>query len=139
MESLTTYINDDPAARAWLNGTSSGEPSVCNSAGDYQAGATGACPAMVVNPAYKGISLPVDQWPLLSTWESPAYDADPQVQFCLQGSPEPFDTLLAAPLGDLEDISEAMQFHRANSTTTCTPDAPGRTELAFGCGDPVAG
>ena len=134
VESLTTYINDDPAARAWLNGTSSGEPAVCNSAGVYQAGATDACPAMVVNPAYKGITLPVDQWPLLSTWESTAYDEDPQVQYCLQSSPEPFDTLLAAPLGNLEDISEAMQFHHANSTTTCTPDTPGAPNSLSGAG-----
>ena len=125
IQALTTYINDDPTARAWLNGTNSGEPSVCNSAGVYQAGANGVCPAMVVNPAYKGISLPVDQWPLLSTWESTAYAANPQVQYCLQTSPEPFDTLLAAPLGNLEDVSESMQFHHANSTTTCKPDAPG--------------
>jgi hypothetical protein len=125
IQALTTYISDDPTARAWLNGTSSGEPSVCNSAGVYQAGATDACPAMVVNPAYKGISLPVDQWPLLSTWISQGYDSTPSVQYCLQTTPEPFDTLLAAPLGNLEDISEAMQFHHANSTTTCTPDAVG--------------
>jgi hypothetical protein len=124
IEALTTYINDDPTARAWLNGTGSGEPSVCNGAGAYQAGATGACSAMVVNPAYKGVSLPVNQWPLLSTWDSTAYAENPQVQFCLQTSPEPFDTLLAAPLGSLEDISESMQFHNANSTTTCKPDAP---------------
>ena len=96
IEALTTYINDDPAARAWLNGSSSGEPSVCNSAGHYQVGGTDPCPAMVVNPAYKGISLPVDQWPLLSTWVSQGYDANPSVQFCLQSTPEPFDSLLAA-------------------------------------------
>ena len=134
MEALTTYINDDPTARAWLNGTSSGEPSVCNSAGAYQAGATDACPPMVVNPAYKGISLPVNQWPLLSTWASTGYDASSEVQFCLQASPEPFDSLLSAPLETLEDISEAMQFHDANSTTTCTPDAPGVPNSLSGAG-----
>lgn len=121
IEALTSYINDDPAARAWLNGTSSGEPAVCNSSGVYQAGATDACPAMKVNPAYQGISLPVDQWPLLSTWEWPG---NAQVQYCLQEGPEPFDTMVAAPLGALEDVSQSMQFHDANSTTTCTPDAP---------------
>ena len=134
MQALTTYINDDPTARAWLNGTSSGEPSVCNSAGVYQAGATDACPAMVVNPAYKGISLPVDQWPLLSTWESTNYDQDPEVQFCLETTPEPFDSVVAAPLADLEDVSESMQFHNANSTTTCTPDAPDVPNSLSGAG-----
>ena len=134
IDALTTYINDDPAARAWLNGTSSGEPSVCNSAGVYQAGATDACSPMVVNPAYKGIALPVNQWPLLSTWESAEFDANPQVQFCLETSPEPFDTVLAAPLADLEDVSESMQFHKANSTTTCTPDAPDVPNALSGAG-----
>ena len=139
MESLTTYINDDPAARAWLNGTSSGEPAVCNSAGVYQAGASDACPAMVVNPAYKGISLPVDQWPLLSTWESTGYDENPQVQYCLQDSPEPFDTLLAAPAGESRrhqrgDAVPPRQFDD-DLHAGCSRCA----ELAFGCGDPVAG
>ena len=50
IEALTTYINDDPTARAWLDG----KPDQWG---------------MVVNPAYKGIALPVDQWPLLSTFE----------------------------------------------------------------------
>ncbi|MFZ0251006.1 MAG: hypothetical protein WAL61_13750, partial [Acidimicrobiales bacterium] len=125
IQALTSYINNDPTARAWLNGTNSGEPAVCNSSGVYQAGATDVCPAMVVNPAYKGISLPVNQWPLLSTWESTEYDLNPQVQYCLQTSPEPFDTILSAPMGDIEDVSQAMQFHHANSTTNCKPDAPG--------------
>lgn len=139
IEALTSYINDDPTARAWLNGTNSGEPAVCNSAGIYQAGANSVCPAMVVNPAYKGIALPVTQWPLLSTWESTAYAANPQVQFCLQTSPEPFDNLLAAPLGNLEDISESMQFHHANSTTTCKPDAPGVPNSLSGSGTQSVG
>jgi hypothetical protein len=139
IQALTTYINDDPTARAWLNGANAGEPSVCNNAGVYQAGASGVCPAMVVNPAYKGISLPVNQWPLLSTWESTAYDANPQVQFCLQTSPEPFDNLLAAPLGNLEDVSESMQFHHANSTTTCKPDAPGVPNSLSGTGTQSVG
>jgi hypothetical protein len=125
IEALTTYINNDPTARAWLNGTNSGEPAVCNSSGVYQAGASDTCPAMVVNPAYKGISLPVDQWPLLSTWESQGYDDSQLVQYCLQDTPEPFDSALAAPLADLSQISQSMQFDNANSTTNCSPDAPG--------------
>ena len=139
IQALTTYINDDPTARAWLDGTNSGEPAVCNSAGAYQAGASGVCPAMVVNPAYKGISLPVDQWPLLSTWESAGYASNPQVQYCLQTSPEPFDTLLSAPLGNLEDISESMQFHHANSTTNCKPDQPGVPNSLTGTGTQSVG
>ena len=139
IQALTSYINADPTARAWLNGTNSGEPAVCNTSGVYQAGATGACPAMTVNPAYKGIALPVNQWPLLSTWESTTYAENPQVQYCLQTSPEPFDTVLAAPLGNLEDITESMQFHHANSTTSCKPDAPGVPNSLSGTGTQSVG
>ncbi len=90
MEALTTYINDDPTARAWLNGTPD------------QWG-------MVVNPAYKGIQLPVDQWPLLSTFEPKEfYQSDNND--CLFNDPVPFQPLVAAPLASLEDISEAVQY-----------------------------
>ena len=74
---------------------------------------------MVVNPAYKGISLPVNQWPLLSTYESTAFDNGPGDAACLANSPEPFYSLVAAPLANLEDVSEAMQFEEPNSTVTC--------------------
>jgi hypothetical protein len=110
MEGLTTYINDDPVARAFLNGT----PDTSMPGED-----------MVVNPAYKGIQLPVDQWPLLSTYQSTSFDGSPTVNNCLQSTPVAFDTLLAAPLGSLEDISEDAQFAKANSTLTCSPNEPG--------------
>ena len=104
MEALTTYINDDPTARAWLNGTPD------------QWG-------MVVNPAYKGIQLPVDQWPLLSTFEPAAYyqtdDND-----CLYNDPVPYQPLVAAPLASLADISESLQYNEPNSTTQCSQPTP---------------
>jgi hypothetical protein len=110
MEALTTYINDDPAARAWLNGTPD------------QWG-------MVVNPAYKGIQLPVEQWPLLSTFEPTTYyDADGgQLNNCLYSEPQPFQPLVAAPLANLEDISAAIQFNEPNSTSTCVQPVAGST------------
>ena len=46
---LTSYINSNPAARAWLNG----QPDPWG---------------MTVNCEYKGIKLPVSSWPLLSTY-----------------------------------------------------------------------
>jgi hypothetical protein len=99
IEALTTYINDNPQARAWLNGTP--DPW-----------------GMVVNPAYRGIKLPVDQWPLLSTFEPTAwYKSDNND--CLFHNPVPFLPLVAAPLATLEQISESMQFDIANSTTVC--------------------
>ena len=110
VEALTTYINDDPDARAFLDGTPDTSMPGEN---------------MIVNPAYRGIHLPVNQWPLLSTYQSTSFDNSETVNNCLQATPEAFDTLLAAPLGSLEDISEGMQFNKANSTLTCTPDQPG--------------
>ncbi|MGA2529214.1 MAG: hypothetical protein ABSG36_08660 [Acidimicrobiales bacterium] len=100
IEALTTYINDNAEARAWLNG----KPDPWG---------------MVVNPAYKGIKLPVDQWPLLSDFEPAAYYASDNND-CLYNSPVPYLPLVAAPMDTLEDISEAIQFAIANSTTVCS-------------------
>ncbi|MGO8876050.1 MAG: hypothetical protein ACLQNG_09850 [Acidimicrobiales bacterium] len=100
MEALTTYINDNPEARAWLNG----KPDPWG---------------MVVNPAYEGIKLPVDQWPLLSTFEPKAYYSSDNND-CLHNSPVPYLPLVAAPMPTLEDVSYAMQFAIANSTTVCS-------------------
>jgi hypothetical protein len=100
IEALTSYINDNSEARAWLNG----QPDPWG---------------MVVNPAYKGIKLPVHQWPLLSHFEPTTYYASDNND-CLFNSPVPYLPLVAAPLETLEDISEAMQFAIANSTTVCS-------------------
>ena len=99
IHALTSYINADPSARAWLNGTPD------------QWG-------MVVNPAYKGISLPVDRWPLLSTFEPKQYYASDNND-CLFNDPVPFLPLVAAPLPTLEDLSTHLQFGIGNPTTTC--------------------
>ena len=108
IEALTTYINDDPSARAWLNGTPD------------QWG-------MVVNPSYKGIQLPVDQWPLLSTFVPTAqYDTTgfQENNNCLYTDPVPYLPLVAAPLASLEDISQSLQYNLPNSTTQCDQPAP---------------
>ena len=96
MTALTSYINADPTARAWLNGT----PDKWG---------------MVVNPAYKGIQLPVSRWPLLSTFKLATTQND-----CLMNDPVPFLPLVSAPMATLEEISLAMQFSIANSTTICS-------------------
>jgi hypothetical protein len=111
MEALTTYINDDPTARAWLNGkpdTTDGED-------------------MVVNPAYQGIQLPVDQWPQLSTFEPTAWYASDNND-CLFNDPVPFFPLIAAPLANLEDISKSLQYDLPNSTTVCSQPSAGSSE-----------
>ncbi len=100
MEALTTYINDNPTARAWLNGTA--DPW-----------------GMVVNPAYKGIALPINQWPLLSNFEPTAYYQSDNND-CLYNSPVPYLPLVAAPVATLEDVSTDMQFAIDNSTTVCS-------------------
>jgi hypothetical protein len=100
IEALTSYINADPTARAWLNG----QPDQWG---------------MVVNPAYKGIALPVNTWPLLSNFEPKAYYHSDNND-CLYHSPVPYLPLISAPLANLEDISESLQFDVANSTTVCS-------------------
>ena len=100
MEALTSYINADPAARAWLNGKP--DPN-----------------GMVVNPAYKGIKLPVNVWPLLSTFEPTTFYKSDNND-CLFNSPVPYLPLVAAPLASLEDVATSMQFSIANSTTVCS-------------------
>ncbi len=100
IHALTTYINDDPTARAWLNG-----------APDHW--------GMVVNPAYKGIQLPVDRWPLLSTFVPTSY-YNTDVNDCLFNDPVPYQPLIAAPLSALEGISESIQYDLPNSTTVCS-------------------
>ena len=125
IQALTTYINDDPSARSWLDGTSSGEPNTCNSAGKYEAAGSDPCPAMAVNPAYKGIQLPVDQWPLLTPPDSPKFYGSSWMQNnnpCLASSYPPGIPYLgqvASPLASMEAISEDMQFDLPNSQVTC--------------------
>jgi hypothetical protein len=105
MQALTTYINDDPAAHAWLDG----QPDQWG---------------MVVNPAYKGIALPVNQWPLLSTFEPKNYYQS-DLNDCLFNDPVPYPPLISAPLASLEVISKSMQFAEPNSTTLCDQPNPG--------------
>ena len=100
MYALTSYITANPAARAWLNGAPDAY-------------------GMVVNPAYKGIKLPVSVWPLLSNFEPTTwYHSD--VNDCLYRSPVPYLPLVAAPLATLEDVSTSLQFQIANPTTVCS-------------------
>lgn len=100
VSALTAYINADPTARAWLNGTP--DPW-----------------GMVVNPNYKGIQLPVDSWPLLDTFEGgAAYLSDNNP--CLAASPTPFLPLVAAPTSQFQTVSLYMQFGVAPSQINCS-------------------
>jgi hypothetical protein len=99
MTALTTYINDDPEARAWING----KPDPWG---------------MIVNPAYKGITLPVSSFPLLDTYE-PAGLYAPDKNPCLASSPVPWLPLVAAPTEQPASITLDLQFDIAASQINC--------------------
>lgn len=104
MYALTSYINADPEARAWLNGAP--DPW-----------------GMVVNPNYKGIQLPVNNWPLRDTFE-PTDEYQPGRNDCLYADPAPYLPLVAAPTSRLYNIGLDMQFALAQSQTTCVLPSP---------------
>jgi hypothetical protein len=100
---LTSYINADPEARAFLNG----QPDPWG---------------MRVNPSYRDIALPLPYWPLLDSFLSPEIDIDG----CLRNEsgqilPVPILPLVAAPMSSLTSIAQAMQFSLSNSATSCVP------------------
>jgi hypothetical protein len=97
MHALTAYIDADPDARKWLDGTA--DPW-----------------GMVVNPNYKGIKLPVDSWPLKDSFVA---DFNPDDNPCLASSPVPYLPLVASPTTRLATISQALQFAISNAKTVC--------------------
>jgi hypothetical protein len=101
---LTSYINADPQARAWLNG----KPDPWG---------------MRVNPNYQGIKLPVDNWPLLDTYE-PLDEYQPGKNDCLAADPVPYLPLVAAPTAALFSIANDMEFAISQSQTTCYLPSP---------------
>jgi hypothetical protein len=98
MLALTSYINADPEARAWLNGTP--DPW-----------------GMVVNPNYKGISLPVASWPLLDSFI--ANFGNQGANDCIDNNPVPWLPLVASPTSTLVAIAQAIQFAAPLSQTVC--------------------
>ncbi|MDQ2837489.1 MAG: hypothetical protein M3Y42_18475 [Actinomycetota bacterium] len=99
VRALTSYVNADPEARAWLDGAP--DPW-----------------GMVVNPNYRGISLPVDTMPLLDTYAFPdKYGADGTCTANV--APVPYLPLVAAPISRLADIAQAVQYAVPGSQTRC--------------------
>jgi hypothetical protein len=98
MFALTAYINADPEARAWLDGTP--DPW-----------------GMVVNPNYRGISLPVESWPLLDSFI--ANFGHDGANNCIDNAPVPYLPLVAAPTSALSSIAQALQFAAPLSQTQC--------------------
>jgi hypothetical protein len=125
MYALTSYINANPAARAWLNG----KPDPWG---------------MTVNSTYKGIKLPVSEWPLNSTWEPQGWTNPNNAQNneCYFTSPSPVLPLIAAPVPDLPDIAEDVQFANVQSTLTCAgfnPQNPLATDGLSALGEQTPG
>ncbi len=98
MFALTSYINADPDARAWLDG----HPDPWG---------------MRVNPRYEKIALPTVSWPVNDTHKSQAAaNNDP----CLDGEKNvPFLPLVAAPVSNPAVVTLNMQFGIANSQVNC--------------------
>ena len=101
MWALTSYINSDPEARAWLDGTP--DPW-----------------GMTVNPSYKGVQLPVSSWPLLDTYASGFLYTSGNNQ-CLEFAPHPVPwlSLVNYQVSSLEAVSLNLQFTIDPSTTVC--------------------
>ena len=115
--SLTSYINSDPEARAWLDGAP--DPW-----------------GMVVNPNYKNIQLPVENWPLLDTFNHGAI-YNPVLDPCFALNPVPFLPQVAAPTSTMSSVTLNMQFGIANSQTLCVnPGAQNQKLAALGRENP---
>lgn len=96
IETLTAYIHEDPAARAFV----AGKPDPWG---------------MRVNPSYRDISLPRPEWPLLDS-----YKPDVQEGTCRHANNDtPYLTQVAAPVTSLSTIAEALIDAWPNVQTTC--------------------
>lgn len=93
---LTSYINSDPEARAWLDG----KPDPWG---------------MKVNNYYVGITLPVLRWPLLDTTLPDFGDAFP----CTKVDPAPWLPLLASPTPTLVTSTLDVQFASSPGRNAC--------------------
>lgn len=94
LSSITSYIAADADAKAFIAG---------------KADRWG----MVVNPSYRGISLPIAEWPLQDTFV-PTYQQECQKQLST-----PYFNQLAAPVSNLRTIAEAVLDGWPNVQTTC--------------------
>jgi len=94
IQALTSYIAADPEAMAFV----AGKPDPWG---------------MRVNPAYRGLSLPTDQIPLLDTFV-PSSSLECRVQ-----NPAPYLPLVAAPVSILRTIATAVLDAWPNVQTKC--------------------
>lgn len=95
---LTSYVAQDKAAMAWVNG----KPDEWG---------------MRVNPSYKKVTLPTDEWPLLDDYVPVTNDE------CRQQNSAPYFTQLAAPVTSMRKIAEAILDAWPNVQTKCERSA----------------
>lgn len=95
---LTEYLSTDAEAMAWIGGAP--DPW-----------------GMVVNPAYRAISLPRSEWPLLDTYV-PKTQND-----CRNANPTVYFSQIAAPVVNMRRIAEALLDGWPNVQTKCDWDA----------------
>lgn len=97
---LTSYINSDPEARAWLDGER--DPW-----------------GMKVNPSYVRVPLPVYSWPLLDDYQPPQSYIDGGSNPCYSSSPSPYLSLIANPTSLVSTIVLNMQYAISNVSLEC--------------------
>ena len=107
---LTSWINADREARAWLDGT----PDPWGTR---------------VNPNYEDIELPLDNWPLLDDVLAP--DWFREANACYKNSPTPYLQLIANPLSSLGNVIVNLQYGRSAVRTVCLYDGSDMTTLPF--------
>ncbi len=94
ISALTSYIANDAEASAFVKGAK--DPW-----------------GMVVNPSYKDVALPVDDFPLLDQYQPPS------AQECYRQNPAPYFGQLAAPVSSLRKVAEAVLDAWPNVQTKC--------------------
>lgn len=105
---LTSWLDADPEARAWLDGYA--DPW-----------------GMTVNEAYRDIELPVDNWPLRDEFVAPTWYREANA--CYDKSPTPYLQLVANPQSSLSTVLLNMQFASSVSSTVCRFDGYDQTTL----------
>lgn len=105
---LTSWIDADPEARTWLNGTP--DPW-----------------GMTVNANYREIDLPVDNWTNRDDFIAPQWYQDQNA--CYAKSPTPFMQLIGNQPSSLSAVVLNMQFANSAVTTVCRYDGYDPTTL----------
>ncbi|WP_148615622.1 hypothetical protein [Nocardioides rubriscoriae] len=110
LHALTSWIDADPEARAWLDGYA--DPW-----------------GMTVNEAYRRIDLPVDSWPLRDSWLAPDFYKNQNP--CYGNSPSPLLQLVLNPVSNLGTVVTDMQYSTSSVLTACRFDGSDQNTLSF--------